>query len=271
MLFNVLPVLLIFAAIAIIIIIIVRRLPEITAINTDTIPEARAAEVKRQLLVQRLDRKLRHGLKFAWESTTTWRSSVKEKTIVLYQQLCALEDRYRKTPGAPAGEQPSVSLSPSDPAGQLVCRADQERKAGRWPEAEELYLEAIRLDHHCVDAYLGLGLLYRAQRQYREAMEALSYAKKLREDITTTVAFGEACLEAGRAADACNAFEAAVKSEPLNEHYLDRLLEAAILLGKKRFAAEILEKLVGLNKDHPKLVEFKQRIAAISSKKRKIG
>ena len=52
--FNTLPVLIIFLAVAVIIIIVVRRLPEITAINVDTIPEARAADVKRQLLIQRL-------------------------------------------------------------------------------------------------------------------------------------------------------------------------------------------------------------------------
>lgn len=270
MLFNVLPVLLIFAAVAVIIIIIVRRLPEITAINADTIPEARTAEIKRQLLVQRLERKLRHGLKAAWESTTTWRSSVKEKTAALYQKLSALEEHYRKAQGAAVGEQPTDSNAPSGPAGQLVNRADQERQAGRWAEAEQLYLEAISIDHHCVDAYLGLGLLYRAQRQYKEAVEALSYAKKLREDITTTVVFGEACIEAGRPADALNAFQAAVKSEPSNEHYLVRLLEAAILLRKKQLATATLTQLTKLNSEYPKLVEFKQRIAAIPSKQRRI-
>jgi len=271
MLFNILPVLLIFAAVAVMIIVIVRRLPEITAINTDTIPEARSAEVKRQLLVQRLERKLRRGFMVIWESTTTWRSSAKEKTAALYQKLCALEDHYRRPPGTAVGEQPpSVSSMPTDPAGQLVWRADQERHSGRWSEAEQLYLEAVRLDHHCVDAYLGLGLIYRAQRQYKEAVEALSYAKKLREDMATTVAFGEACLEAGRPADALSAFQAAVKSEPSNEHYLGRLLEAAILLRKKQLAAATLMQLTKLNSEYPKLVEFKQRIAAIPSKQRRI-
>lgn len=271
MLFNILPILLIFTAMAVIIIIIVRRLPEITALNTDTISEARSAEIKRQLLVQRLERKLRHGLNSIWESTAAWRLSAKEKATALYQKLCAMEDHYRKAKGAAVSEQLSSAISmPSDPVGQLVWRADQDRQAGRWTEAEEFYLEAIGLDHHCVDAYLGLGLIYKAQRQYREAVEALSYAKKLREDITTTVAFGEACIEAGRAADALSAFQAAVRSEPSNEHYLDRLLEAAILLRKKQLAAATLSQLTKLNSEYPKLVEFKQRITAIPSKQRKI-
>ena len=68
MFFNVAPVLLIFFALGVIVVIVLRRLPEITAINTDTMLEAKSAEVKRQLLVKRLDRKVRDIFNYFWRS-----------------------------------------------------------------------------------------------------------------------------------------------------------------------------------------------------------
>src|SRR3989338_8655518 len=160
--FNVLPVLLIFTALGVIIVVVLRRLPEITSINTETIPEIKAANVKRQLLARRLERKIRYIMMAAWESTATLRAGAKEKAISYYQNLSKLEEHYRQLPTIKTDSVEGINSSlPTDQLSQLVRSADNERQAGRLVEAEQLYLKAIKLDPRRTDAYLGLGIIYR--------------------------------------------------------------------------------------------------------------
>lgn len=274
MLFNVLPVLLIFTALGVIIVVVLRRLPEITSINTETIPEVRVADVKRQLLARRLERKMRYAMMAVWESTAALRSGAKEKAILYYQKLSKLEEHHRHSATTKVNDvvgTDSSSPTPTDQPSQLVRDANSERQAGRLSEAERLYLEAVRLDPRRVDAYLGLGLIYRVQRQYKEAIEALIYAKKLSHDNPSiAVTLGEVYIEAGRPRKALPILRVVLKTEPTNEHCLDRLLEAAILLGEKKLALATLSTLTEISREYPKLVSFKQRIAAIPSRPRRI-
>ena len=272
MFFNVAPVLLIFFALGVIVVIVLRRLPEITAINTDTMLEAKSAEVKRQLLVKRLDRKVRDIFNYFWRSTADFRASAKGQAASLYERLSSLEEYYRRSSVKQADYVLGAdAASENDGLGQLVREADKERDAGHTDEAERLYLEAIKRDVRRVDAYLGLGLMYRGQRQYKEAIESLTYAGKLRDDADIAAALGEVCLEAKRPIEALAALKNAGKAEPQNPRYLDRLLEAAILLGKKRLAQDTLFSLTSINPENPKLVEYKQRVYAISSRLKRLG
>lgn len=264
MFFNALPVLLIFLSLGVIVIVLLRRLPEITAINTDTIPEAKVAEVKRQLLIKRLERKLRTGVVAAWQKTATLRLVAKEKSISFYQKLVALEEYYRRSVSTTTkGMSEADNSLPTDQAGLLIKEAVREQQEGRFTGAEHCYLEAIKHDPRRAEAYLGLGLLYRGQKQYKESIEALVFARKLNNDLTTCVTLGETYLESGHPREALLIFKSVLKSDPNNEHYLDRLLEAAILLGKKKLAIDTLADLSGVNPKYHKLVEFKQRINAI--------
>jgi tetratricopeptide (TPR) repeat protein len=261
MLFNVVPVLLIFAAVAVIVTVVARRLPEIAAINTETIPEARAAEVKRQLLIERLQRKLKALLAVAWAKTASSRQAVRTTAARLYATLAALEERYRR----PISAAPTASRTPTpaDPVGRLLAEAAQAREAGQRDEAERRYLEVIRLDRRNVSAYRGLGRLYSEQGQYGEAREALAFALRLQEEASTYDALGEICRQAGDITAALDAWQAAVKLEPTNADYLDRLLEVAILGEHKRLATSTLSRLSAVDPDRASLGELRARVAAL--------
>lgn len=298
MLFDVLPVLLIFIAIVVIVAIVLRRLPDIATMNIETIAEAQSAATKRQLLVQRLERKLAALAKRGWEHTAKSRQSLKNRLTDSYQKLLEWEKKNRREekPSAPVEDQTIESL---------LARAEQAREADE-DEAEKLYLETIRLDHRNAKAYYGLGLLYWAGEQYEEARQALEYALRLDKDnpeIYATMAklavddgrlvdaresyekaaildpenteypigLGDVAISLKDGESAVSAFEAAVALEPMNPRCLDRLLEASILVGNKRLATATLKQFAEVNPENKKLVDFESRVAALPMRQRKNG
>lgn len=291
MLYDALPVLLIFVAVVIIVAVILRRLPDIATINVETIPEAQSAAAKRQLLVQRLERKFRALAKQTWEGSASRREAIRSLVGDMYGRLLEWEKKNKK---------PSKVLSSPGAVESVLAEAEQAREAER-DEAEELYLEVIRLDHRNAKAYLGLGLLYRSYELYEEARQALEYAVRIDranveafaalgklseeegkyvdaraayeqaialdpENIEFHIALGDIALLSKDAEGALSAFESAAALEPSNPRCLDRLLEACILVGNKRLATSTLKRLSEVNPENNKLVDFRTRVAALPSR-----
>ncbi len=295
MLFDVIPVLLIFLAVVVIAAIVLRRLPDISTLNIETIAEAQNATAKRQLLAERLGRKLTSAASQAWQSTSTARQTVAAQAQKYYDQLLEWEKR---TKAAKASKEP---LPLGDRAvATLLADAERAREENR-DDAEAMYLEVIRMDHRNASAYFGLGLFYAAHEQHEEARQALEYAARIDKknpeffaklaevatidgrhadalgafskaaaldpmNIEYPIGIGDAALALEDYAQAVSAFEAAVALEPSNPRCLDRLLEACILLGNKRLATTTLKRLEEVNPENHKLLEFQKRIAAMPSR-----
>lgn len=262
---NIFPVLLLFGAIMVIIIIIARRLPDITAINTDTIPEARTAATKRRLLLERLDRKMRSSTAAAWQSTANIRSSIKNKAHGVYKKLVVLEQKYRQ--GAASGEEePATTRDLASEISELMRSAVYDQAALRYGSAENKYLEIIKLDHQNIDAYRGLGIIYSEQKLFNEAHEALGYALRLKPEAANYAALGALYIRENKLDDAFTAYEKAVTLEP-NTDYLDRLVEVCILLENKRVAKIALMRLQEIDPEYSRLNSLKTRVAAMGPKR----
>ncbi len=293
MLFDIIPVLLIFVAVVIIAAIVLRRLPDISTLKIETIAEAQTAAAKRQLLAQRLGRKITSAATALWQRTSSERATIGAKAQTYYNQLLEWEKKTKaaKKVEVPLGDRAVTTLL-----------ADAERARGQdRDEAEAMYLEVIRMDHRNAPAYYGLGLYYAAHNQREEAKQALAYAARIdKKNPEVFLALGRINTEAGHYSEAleafakaaaldpanieypigvgdaamatedyeqaATAFEAAVALEPANPRCLDRLLEASILLGNKRLASATLKRLSEVNPENQKLLEFQKRILGISSR-----
>ena len=66
MVFDVLPVLLMFVSFAIIVVVVGRRLPQIAALNVEEMVEAQTATKKRQLLLERLEARVKTVIDAFW-------------------------------------------------------------------------------------------------------------------------------------------------------------------------------------------------------------
>lgn len=292
MLFDIVPILLIFGAAMIIVVVVGRRLPDIASINVETLPEAQAAAKKRQLLIQRLERNVRSATSRMWQSTAPLRGAVRGRAGSFYDRLLVLEDAYR-----PAKRS-------RQPVNVLLADAERERLQGNDEVAEKLYLEVIAADHHNGRAYRGLGVLYHQKGQYEEARQALQHATKINPNDAGSYAelariataqgkladarhayeeavrlrprqvqyyidLGDVTLAMGDAKAAVEAFAAAADLESANPRCLDRLLEASILVGRKKLAVGTLKRLAEVNPDNRKLADFAARVEAIPVRVRK--
>ncbi|MFA5953922.1 MAG: tetratricopeptide repeat protein [Patescibacteria group bacterium] len=299
MLFNIFPVLLIFFSVAVIVIVVGRRLPEIVALDLSELPRAVSAAGKRALLVRRLEDQLRAMLTPVAGKIAPLRQRLAERTSALYRRLMTLEARYRNPLPQSQEEGGVVAVSDVD-ALLAVARAAEEE--GKTVDAERDYLGVIQVDHHNVAAYRGLARLYVKDENYNEARQSLEFARGLDanndaiyselaelavkegkleearlayeqaanlapESVAYRIGLGDILLQLGELPSATGAFEEAVAIESSNPRCLDRLIEVCILGGNKRLAISSLRQLKAVNPDNNKLSEFQERIAAMPAKK----
>lgn len=267
MLFNALPVLLLFIATAVIALIIARRLPDIAAIQVETIIEAKTAEVKRQLLVQRLERKVREAFAKAWSSTQPHRAATVQRAHTLFERLLVVEQQMRshKTSETTLANDTLVAEALVDAPVTHAPVASQTEAALRPMEAE--YLERIKLNHYDAAAYRDLGFLYRDLEQYEEAKETLQYALRHAPEAITAETLGRVEEALGHLPEAAEAYMRALELDGENPAYLDRLALVCILLGQKRRAKAVLVRLERADRTHASLPELKQLVEGMPTKR----
>ena len=276
--YNSIPMLIIFAAIVVLVIVVARRLPDIAAINTASIPEARAAATKRRLLRHRLERKVWNALSAVWQTTSRTRAVVVAKAARAHEHLLMLERRYRTKavkftppPALPLGQHVSATSPPSsaEPTAEqtLLKKAYASLENNNYDESERQYLEVIRQDHRSAAAYRGLGVIYHKKRQFHEARQALEYALRLAEEAATYAALGYLCVDEGKLQEAEDHYKEAVKLDSQAD-YLDQLIEVCILVGDKRVAQSTLVRLREVAPTYSHLDDLGKRVAALSLRRK---
>lgn len=278
-------------------VIIGRRFSHIAILDVESMPQAKEAAVKNNLLAERLRRKLNH---FA----TKIKPLIKPVFVKLgrefkklYDKILEMERKYQKQSlqlgdaKSPGGE---VKIK------ELLGQAEELVKEKKYAEAEHKYIDIVGLDAKSVEAYKGLSQIYLEQKNYDQAKEALEFALKLNQNdaeacsrlgavISQKGDLAEAknyylravnlssksaaayvdlalvCQTAGDKEEAFNYLQQAVEIEPNNPRYLDLLLEISIMLGRKSIAEETLKKLKEVNPENQKLDEL---AAAVKKLKR---
>lgn len=267
MLFNAIPVLLLFVATAVIALVIARRFPDIAAIQVETIIEAKTAEVKRQLLVQRLERKVRTAFANAWEATASQRSAAAQKASVLFERLMIVEQRMRRQKNADTAAAADVIATEAlvDAPTAHITLSAQAEEAMRPMEAE--YLARIKSNHHDIKAYRDLGFLYLDLEQYNEARETLQYALRHEPESATAAALGRVEEAQGNLSAAQESYIQALSLDGENPAYLDRLAMVCILLGQKRPAKAVLARLEAADATYASIPELKQLVESMTARR----
>ncbi|PJE75998.1 hypothetical protein COV04_01490 [Candidatus Uhrbacteria bacterium CG10_big_fil_rev_8_21_14_0_10_48_11] len=301
MLFNVLPVIIIFLSVAIVVVIVGRRLPEISALDLNEIPEAVSAAGKRALLTRRLEERLRAVLSPQLQRLIPLKERTTEQFAAIYRRLMALEAHYRHAAVSSEIGEAVNQVQPSEIKALLIA-AETAAAEGKNVEAERDYLEVIQLEHHNIAAYRGLANVYIGNENYTEARQSIEYALKLSpsdatlyaelaeiatkegkpedarraleqaivmapESVPYRIELGDLLIELGETKSAASIFEEAVAIEPNNPRCLDRLVEVCILGGNKRLATSSLRQLKGVNPENQKLAEFAERISSMPRKR----
>ncbi|MBI4089951.1 MAG: tetratricopeptide repeat protein [Candidatus Kerfeldbacteria bacterium] len=283
------------AALLAIVVIVARRFPSLAAIDTSIIPAERQDELKARLIEERLRRRAARLGRAVNARLKPMLASFQASVRRRYHQLLELEQRYRAraTTGPETREEQVKAAATVE---SRLAEATQAWHDGNLTTAEQRAIEAIRINPHSVAAYRLLANIYLEQKEYEQARQTLEfimerlhvaddelYAElglaaagegKLEEakrdfeqsiKLKSTVAehYLELCRVHLMLGDSASAFEScrtAVELEPKNPKYLDALVEASIISGKREWAKETLEKLRSVNPENQKLEALAARV-----------
>jgi len=268
-----------------------RKFPQVTLIDTETLPMEREARRKKQILKERVGRHTAAWWKRRIESVLPHASKVRTKFRALYGKMLVLDSQYQRP----------KELTREDIAEKvdaLLRQAERQIEMGDMDAAEKTYVKVVSLDKKNVVAYGGLGDIYTETKQYEQAREMFGFLVRLsvrnclfrrvgkREQrempVRAALVHAEDCPApaldhaaaaknyakygktfeiAGDAEGARLAYEQAVRFERSNPRYLDLLLEACILEGDRKRADEVLAALTEVNPENQKLASFRERLA----------
>ena len=297
--FNLIPLIIILVALGVVVVICVRKFPDVANLDVDRLPEDKIAKTKQKLIEERFKRVIektrgRFGfvvqpLMNAWDGAQSW---FRKKVGTSKAFLLKAEKTY-----APCKNKESV-VAPAEKADRverILADADAYFEAGSYTDAEHKYLEVVRLDQNNSMAYRGLGKVYMKNGAYDDAIKTFEFLLKLTpQDDTGYVKLGKTAVLAGNDEQAARYYEQALAMnaevpvrhfelagiykelglldkaraegkralafEPANPRYLDGLLEISIMKGIKKESMELYKRLRLVNPENKKLDEFKERL-----------
>ena len=281
----IISILLLIACLAIIGAIVGRKLGVLSSIDTDTLPQERARKVKNKIIADRIDRKLHTARKMASVITSpvsAFRKNVGQKMGALQKGVIELREKQRRA--AVVGGATASTDEPErkqEMASSLMEQAEELVNADRFKDAEKRYIDIIALDSNNLEAYEGLAVLYRTQKEWEQAGEVLEYlCKKEREliEITPVEELGQLPARLAKHLyelsqihheldiheQALEEIIEAVSLDKNNPKLLDALVEMYIFQKQRLRAERALEQLRRANPDNNKLDELSERIAELS-------
>lgn len=278
------------ASVVVALVIVGRKLPQLTLIDTDILPKERETKRKKEIFQRRVDRHTN-----AWWQRTldrivphVWR--IRNGFRAMYGKMLVLDSQYTE-------EKPLTPEDIEDKVRTLMLKAERLIEEDDVEGAEKAFVQVISLDQKHIFAYAGLGDLYMDSKQYEQAREMFGYLIRLsvrdcafskpkqekgkRPKGHIAMVHAEDCQESAEVhaeaaknyakygetfevkddiAGARLAYEQAVLYEASNPRYLDLLVEACILEGDQERAREVLRTLDEVNPENQKLESLQERI-----------
>ena len=298
--YNILAFLLIALSLLVILVVIIRKFPQLALIDVESLPEVKEEKKKDEYLLKKFEQKKKmKGMgKQSFVSFITWfkRLQLKFRMYVGFIERQVLTHAQRKRmPQTPEEfDQTMAEVK------KLLNEAQQASEQDKLDIAESKYIAIIRLDARNIEAYRGLGDVYFRQGQLEEAAqtcqfllhidkkddaahiqmakiaeaqgdidEAISHYQQailLNDNIATRFAKLASLLkEGGQREGALESIQQAVELEPENPKYLDNLVELAILVSDKKLAEQGFQQLRMVNPENQKLDLLREKIEKIES------
>ena len=289
--YNIAPLVIIAASLAVIIYIILKKLPALAAVDLQSLPSERQRLVKDKIIEQKLEQILKSWRSFGQKLLIPPLLVLKNFFTQLYQQILAWERKYQKKRLLTA----SHVLAGSNKIKALLQAAQEASRSSNFGEAEKLYIEVIKLNHKSVEAYRGLGQLYLQQEEYKQAKETYEFlVNLLPNNAEVFFTLGLIAQKTGDLAEAEKQYLKAVgldksnvnlylalaaiyekipeytlalqslleaqKLAPQQPKVIDKLIEVSIILKDQAAAKQYLAKMRELNPENQKIAEWEERI-----------
>jgi tetratricopeptide (TPR) repeat protein len=260
--YNLFPLIIILASLAVIIFIIIRKFPALAILDVENMPEEKAAKIKEKIIGERLRRDWRH-FEYRWRELLAVKETFGNAWKKWWKKLEARRQHYRQ-------EKKLQSASPAVRIEHLLRQAKDFFKNAddkALAEAEKKLIEVIRLDAKNLTAFMELGKVYYQGRKFSEAKQTFLYALKLLElqddknkEAEVNFMLSDINKNLGNIDEARENVLESLKIEPNNPRYLDMLLELCIMKKDKDFARNIYTHLATVNPDNQKLAQWQEEI-----------
>jgi tetratricopeptide (TPR) repeat protein len=245
--------------------VIVRKFPQLSRIDTGTIKEEKEKSTKKKLVDERLKRK-------AEKFTKSFGAAASKVSLGAKQRISAAQEKLQER--REELEKPNI---PKD----IITKEDYDKKEEyvrkelekaedfaeeeQFEKAEKKYINLISDDPRNIDAYEGLGELYYDNKMYNEARETFSYILKLKpENALAHYNLAYVDKMQGKIQEAKVHFKKAVELEPRNPKYLSELVEIYIDLAEKIEAQLALQKLQEVNPENASIPKLQEEISELN-------
>lgn len=261
--------------------IIARRWHALISIDLESLPAERDARTKKKILSDRLKRHFYQLKTRAAEKGRPVFSRVADSYVDFSHRVLGAVEAAVQRKHIQRDEAAGVPISESTALSRLLRDADAFLDCEEYADAEKRYIDAIALDAKNLQAYTGLAVIYKAQKEWAGAQEVLEYLRDhLREYATAEQDSAEQSAYLMRLAEslsqlsevylilekqdeAQSSIEEALELQPLNPKFLDAGLELYIILEKPKEARLLLKRLKDANPENQKIEEFNERIKAL--------
>lgn len=291
--YSLLPFILIVAGAVAVLFVLIKKFPQIALLDVDKLPQEIEAKKKKAILEERYARALKKFGEQLKKIGVPLLKIWKKIQILFREKVQKTYLQYAKTKARLKTKQKVVP--PPEAVAAILKDAETRLLMENFDEAEQKYIEVIRLAPRTVEAYRGLGRLYFSKKQWQEARETYEFLLKLNpkdgralnrlgmiaaedERWRDAVSFfkqsietdnkvalryfdlGFAYFKLSKPLNALRSYEHAVALEPMNPKYLDAYLSTAIELKNKDLATMIFEQLKIANPENKKLDELLRKI-----------
>jgi len=278
-----------------IIFVVGKKFSKLALLDLKNAPSEQQHVIKRKIIEERLKRNIQDSVK----KSSNFMKPVLNKLINWgkngFNKIIELEEEYRyriMNVGL------KDKINKDQEISKLLNEADAMKDEENFSSAEKKYIEILKIDQYCLEAYKGLTELYFEEKDYEHAKQTLEYALKLSEnddfllsqkakissaqgdlkqaedsylksiEINSQNAnnyydLGKIYLQLDDYDQALTVAKKAVELEPNNPKNIDFLLEVSLIAKDKVLAKEAWEKLKQVNPQNKKLDEFKERIENI--------
>jgi len=263
---NIFPVSLIVISVIIILMIVIRKFPQLAILDVENMPQEKAERIKERLIKNRLERDLsRWNSKFS----EVWKFLSKRFNFLFswLTKLRAEREKYRDI-------KQSAQITKEEKIELLLGQARELAKTGETDdlnEAETKLIEVASLDKKCLPAFSELGNVYDRMKKYPEARQTYLYCLRLlefkddkKEEAEINYQLSQVNKELGGLDESLNNVIESLKIEPNNPRFLDAMLDLCVLRKDKALAEETLKRLNEVNPENQKLADWREKINNLS-------
>jgi len=258
----VIPVILLILSLLVIGVIVVRKLPQLSLLDLDTVPEVKQEKKKNKLLRKRqekttkeINEKAQKVVKPVVNSFKVLQKEFRNYVSKVQRTVEKEEEKIteKKVEEVQKAEPPQKKI---DSCTQLLKDAKLSYEHGSYVDAEKMCIASIKQNPKCIEAYQILGDVYAKQDQTEEAEQTFQFLLQLDErNEYALVRLAEIAEERGEFHKAVDYYQEAVLINDSLSSRFQRIYDLLMKLEEHTTALEAAKQAVSIEPDNPKYLD----------------